>query len=146
MDSLLQRPALTFLTEDGKEKIHQTALKILAEIGMQVMHEEALDLLIHAGCTVDQQGRVKIPSVIVDKALRSAPGSIRIYDRNGEPAMDLGAPVPTSSIRTIPAAQAGIGAFFRTCAGEPLCATPFRTSISSCPLPIPRMSLRERPT
>ena len=91
MDSLLQRPALTFLTEDGKEKIHQTALKILAEIGMQVMHEEALDLLIHAGCTVDQQGRVKIPSVIVDKALRSAPGSIRIYDRNGEPAMDLGA-------------------------------------------------------
>jgi trimethylamine:corrinoid methyltransferase-like protein len=43
MDSLLQRPALAFL---------------------------ALDLLNHAGCTVDQEGRVKIPSVIVDKALR----------------------------------------------------------------------------
>jgi trimethylamine--corrinoid protein Co-methyltransferase len=70
MDSLLQRPALAFLTQEGKERIHQTALRILAEIGMQVMHEEALDLLNHAGCTVDQEGRVKIPSVIVDKALR----------------------------------------------------------------------------
>ena len=91
MNSLHQRPALTFLTPEGKERIHRAALGILSEIGMQVMHEEALDLLMHAGCRGEQEKRVKIPGKIVEEAMRSAPANISVYDRDGEPAMELGA-------------------------------------------------------
>jgi len=91
MKSFLQRPALTFLTEEGKASLHQTALRILDETGVQVMHQEALDLLSHAGYRADPERRVKIPGVMVDKALQSAPENIPVYNRTGERAMDLGA-------------------------------------------------------
>jgi trimethylamine--corrinoid protein Co-methyltransferase len=91
MDTIMQRPALKILTEEGQERIHRAALTILADIGMQVMHEEALGLLRRAGCAVDREGRVKIPREIVDQALRSAPREIHVYNRDGARAMDLGA-------------------------------------------------------
>jgi len=91
MNSLLQRPALRFLTEEAKASIHHAALRILDEVGVQVMHEEASTLLSHAGCRVDPEGWVKIPSGMVERALRSAPENIPVYNRSGERAMDLGA-------------------------------------------------------
>ena len=84
------KPKLTFLSEDAKDKIHQAALRILAEIGMEILHDEALTLLNNAGCSVENNRLVKMPQSLVQKCLKSAPSNIGIYNRLGNPAMDLG--------------------------------------------------------
>lgn len=90
IDSFMVAPTLNFLSDEGKEKIHQTALKILAEIGMKILHEEALDLLAGAGCSVDPVNNVKIPADLVSQAVASAPSNIVMYDRDAQHVMDLG--------------------------------------------------------
>jgi trimethylamine--corrinoid protein Co-methyltransferase len=78
------------LSQEDKDNIHTTTLKILEEVGQKVFQKEALTLLMDAGCTVNEDGVVKIPSKLVEKALSSAPASIKIYDREENLAMDLG--------------------------------------------------------
>lgn len=83
-------PRLTFLSEDEKEKIYRSALRVLEENGMTLMHEAARKRLRDAGCSEATDGRLQIPARLVESARNSAPNSIRIYDREGELAMDLG--------------------------------------------------------
>jgi len=83
-------PVLTFLSEDNKEKIHQSALSVLEDTGMILQHDGALKLLQEAGARVDEAGVVRIPSRLVAGAVSSAPRNIPIYDRNGNHVMDLG--------------------------------------------------------
>ncbi|MGD8258151.1 MAG: trimethylamine methyltransferase family protein [Desulfobacterales bacterium] len=84
------KPNLSFLSRDGKDKIHQSAMKILGDIGMKILHEEALVLLKNAGCDVTEDGTVKIPQDLVQNAVESAPSNILIFDREGNQTMDLG--------------------------------------------------------
>jgi trimethylamine--corrinoid protein Co-methyltransferase len=66
-------------------------MTILEEVGVYVENDEALALLDGAGARIDKAtGRVLIPSSVVEKALETAPGRIRVYDRFGKVAMDLG--------------------------------------------------------
>ena len=90
VDEITFRPNLSFLSQEDKEKIHRTVLKILVEIGMKVNHAEALDLLTEAGCSVRDDGMVKIAEELVLKSIDSAPENIAIYDREADHAMDLG--------------------------------------------------------
>jgi trimethylamine--corrinoid protein Co-methyltransferase len=83
-------PVLTFLSPENKNALHEAVLRLLEETGMTLLHKPAADLLKSAGCTVDSDGRVRVPAKIVTAALSSAPKNIPIYDRNGEPAMVLG--------------------------------------------------------
>ena len=83
------RPSLRFLSDDQRLQIHQAVLQVLEQTGMEIQHEEALDLLAGAGCRVEE-GRAYVPPAMVEQALASAPKSIEVFDRNGEPAMDLG--------------------------------------------------------
>ena len=48
-NSRLFAPTVNRLSNQDKDKIHQTALKILAQIGMKILHAEALELLAAAG-------------------------------------------------------------------------------------------------
>ncbi len=82
-------PKLTFLSETDKAAIFDAALRVLGETGMKVMHPEALGLLNDAGCRTDGEDRVMVPADLVHKALDSAPHAISIYDRAGDPAMEL---------------------------------------------------------
>jgi trimethylamine--corrinoid protein Co-methyltransferase len=84
------KPNLTFLSKEAKDKINQAALQILAEIGMVILHDEALAILQDAGCDVDDDHLVKIPESLVHQCLDSAPDNISVYDRLGNPAMELG--------------------------------------------------------
>ncbi|MDO4541567.1 MAG: trimethylamine methyltransferase family protein, partial [Bacillota bacterium] len=77
-------------TEAECEIIINGAFQILEEVGIHINSEEACDILSGAGCTVDENRIVKIPRELVKKAIESAPSHIQIYNRNGEPAMDLG--------------------------------------------------------
>ena len=88
-DSAL-KPTLNFLSKEDKDKINQAALQILAEIGMVILHDEALAILKDAGCEVDNENLVKIPESLVHQCLESAPDNISVYDRLGNPAMELG--------------------------------------------------------
>ncbi|MGD8521980.1 MAG: trimethylamine methyltransferase family protein, partial [Desulfobacterales bacterium] len=84
------KPNLSFLSQEDKDKIHQAALRILGEIGMEILHDEALEILRDAGCSVESEHSVKIPETLVQQSIESAPDNIPIYDRLGNPAMDLG--------------------------------------------------------
>lgn len=70
-------------------EIHSASLRILAEIGVLVHHEEGVALLTEAGAHVEDGNRVYFPAFLVERALRSAPSSITLYNRLGEPALYL---------------------------------------------------------
>lgn len=82
-------PRLQVLTEDQKETLFLSVLDILQSIGVRVDNDEGLELLSGAGAHVGPQRRVHIPSFMVEDALASAPRSIAIYNRDGEPAAIL---------------------------------------------------------
>jgi trimethylamine--corrinoid protein Co-methyltransferase len=90
MDDVNDRPCLALLSREAKKRIRRSVLRILSEMGMQVLHEEAVCLLRSAGCPMGEHGMVKIPETLVEKSIQSAPRNIRLYDREGRPAMDLG--------------------------------------------------------
>ena len=57
---------------------------------MEIFHDEALEILRNAGCSIENGQLVKIPETLVQQSIESAPDNIPIYDRLGNPAMDLG--------------------------------------------------------
>jgi trimethylamine--corrinoid protein Co-methyltransferase len=81
---------VSFLNEEQKQRIYETALGILADIGMVVLHEEGEAVMVEGGCSKDADGLVHVPAALVEKARGSVPASFVVYDRAGEPAMDLG--------------------------------------------------------
>ena len=80
---------LEYLNEEQMRDIHSAALDILEDCGTIIHHEKSLDLLHKAGAYVQDEKRVFVPSGLVEKAIRSAPSRVTIYDRNGRPSMFL---------------------------------------------------------
>ncbi|HZL63857.1 MAG TPA: trimethylamine methyltransferase family protein [Thermoleophilia bacterium] len=80
----------SFLTEQQKQKIYDTALGILANVGMKVLHEEGQAVMLEGGCSLDEDGLIRVPADVVGWARAMAPASFLVYDRAGEPAMELG--------------------------------------------------------
>ena len=83
-------PALTYLSDKDKRNIHQAVLHILSKIGMKIFHDEALALLKAAGCLVEGDRMVKIPTKLLQQAIESTPTNLAVYDRAGHHVMDLG--------------------------------------------------------
>jgi trimethylamine--corrinoid protein Co-methyltransferase len=90
-DGMSLIPRVTWFDEKTRKSIVAEAIEILEKIGVFVENDEAIELLSGAGARVDkEQGRVMIPGPIVEKALETAPSRVLVYDRHGEPVMDLG--------------------------------------------------------
>jgi trimethylamine--corrinoid protein Co-methyltransferase len=68
------------------EKIHQASLEMLEHVGVQVHDERALELLVKAGAKADGIV-VRIPEVMVMKALAVTPKSMTLFDQKGEIAI-----------------------------------------------------------
>ncbi len=64
-------------------------LQILERTGVTFECHEAIEILSAAGADVSNPNRVKIPSYLVEQALRTAPKMITLYTREGEPAIVL---------------------------------------------------------
>ena len=64
--------------------------EILARTGVRLYHQEAIDLLKKAGASVSDGTLVRVPDVLIDKALRTVPKRVAIYDRQGQSALALG--------------------------------------------------------
>lgn len=84
------RPKLTVLDPAQIEQVHQYSLQILSTTGVRVDSERARRLLVDAGGAQPSDGhRVLLPRELVERALQTAPASIQVYDRLGNPAFRL---------------------------------------------------------
>ena len=73
------------LDERGILQIHNAALEVLEQTGITIKTNEGRQLLRNAGCRIEGENIVKIPSTVVEKALKTAPSSVILYDRLGQP-------------------------------------------------------------
>ncbi len=65
-----------FLSPEEQQIIHKESLRILKEIGVLFHSEKALDILAKNGAKVDRESKIaKIPTELVDQALKTAPKS-----------------------------------------------------------------------
>ncbi|MCG8402517.1 MAG: trimethylamine methyltransferase family protein [Firmicutes bacterium] len=78
----------TLTTEQIKE-IHSASCRVLNETGIIVHHDEAAALLSNAGAYTDASGRTYLPDSLIERAVRTAPARITLYNRLGAPAMFL---------------------------------------------------------
>ena len=77
------QPRLSVISEAQIDRIHEATLEVLERTGVQITHPRALELFHSAGARVDGD-RVRIPSGIVEDAIRSAPSRIVLGNRRGE--------------------------------------------------------------
>ena len=69
-----------------REKIHLASQEILERVGIDVHDEQARQLLVKAGARADGI-RLRIPEIMVERALSSTPKRLTLYDRNGSVAI-----------------------------------------------------------
>ncbi len=85
------RPELRILGSETIEKVIGEARDILQELGFYLENQEALNLLHDAGAKIDAGRRlVFLSSDLIDRALKSAPASISLFDTEGVKAVELG--------------------------------------------------------
>lgn len=86
----VNRPTIgmNVMTQDEKELLHAATMETLENVGVEVYDEDALTLLRDNGALVDGI-TVKIPTKMAEAAIKSAPGTIKVYDREGNVKMDL---------------------------------------------------------
>lgn len=81
-------PVLNLLSTDDIKRIHDATLEVLSQTGLKVYHEGARKHFKDAGASVDEKAQlVKIPTWLVDEALRKAPHRVRLYSR--KPGYDV---------------------------------------------------------
>ena len=98
-------PQFRLLSDNQLEELHLGTLQILERTGVAFECQEAIDLLGQAGADVSNPDRIKIPSYLVEQALKTAPKMVTLYSREGDLAFVLngmtgchfgGAPDPRS--------------------------------------------------
>jgi len=82
-------PQFRILSDKQIEELHFAALQILERTGVAFECQEAIEILGDAGADVSNPDRVKIPSYMVEQALRTAPKMVTLYSREGDLAIVL---------------------------------------------------------
>ncbi|MFZ5516886.1 MAG: trimethylamine methyltransferase family protein [Candidatus Zhuqueibacterota bacterium] len=86
----MSRPLFHMIDDEQVKRILDEACNVLEKVGVLIENDNALDLLHGAGAPVTKDSRKAFfPHSLVEKCLGTAPKSITMYDRNGEPAMHL---------------------------------------------------------
>lgn len=76
------------------ERIHDASVYLMEKVGLRVGGTRGLELFKKAGCEVTSENLVKIPRSLLDWALKTAPKTLTLYNRSGEPAMTITADNP----------------------------------------------------
>jgi len=85
-----KRPLVSLLSAEFIERIIEEAKDVLEKTGVWVQNEEGLELLGNGGAQIDRgKSKAFIPRRLVEESLKSVPSSVKIYDRNGNPHMNL---------------------------------------------------------
>jgi trimethylamine--corrinoid protein Co-methyltransferase len=77
------------LSQDQARQIHWASLEILERFGARLHLPEAVEILKKGGAQVGEEGLVRIPSGMVEKAFTTVPKRVTLYDRQGQPALRL---------------------------------------------------------
>jgi trimethylamine--corrinoid protein Co-methyltransferase len=83
------RARLRFLDDALVGRILDEARDLLATLGVEVHNDAAAELLLAHGARRDGGGRILVPATVVDRALRAAPRSVRLFDVLGTPTHEL---------------------------------------------------------
>jgi trimethylamine--corrinoid protein Co-methyltransferase len=84
------RPQLKLLGVERIRQIHGYALRILSETGVRVDSLAVVGMLEKTGLARVEGSRVRFFPELVERAIQSAPGTISVYDRRGNPVFTLG--------------------------------------------------------
>jgi len=82
------KPKLRVINDDQIAKIHTATLEVLERTGIKMTHPRGVELLEGAGARVEGN-RVRIPSWMVEDAIRKAPSRVVLGNRNGERSVFL---------------------------------------------------------
>lgn len=85
----IRHPKFKILSEDQIKHLHYATLELLENTGVQVNNKEALELLDGAGAHIGDNNIVKIPSFLVEEAIRNAPSRVVVNDREGNRRIQL---------------------------------------------------------
>ncbi len=83
------QPKITVLSRDQMERVHEYSLQVLLNTGVRVDSAQARQIFSQGGASVDGD-RVRIPRELVEWALKAAPSTVDLFDRNGNHAFCLG--------------------------------------------------------
>jgi len=81
-----ERGPYTRMGPDTCEQIHLASMEILERVGVEVHDHQAREILGDHGAHIEGR-RVKLPSVMVDEALRVTPPRLTLCDRHGDVAI-----------------------------------------------------------
>ena len=87
-DELYFKPRLQVINPDQIDQIHCATLDVLERTGVDIPHEKALELLSGHGARVDGN-RVRMPSWMVEDALRKVPHRVVLGTRTGKRTIAL---------------------------------------------------------
>ena len=79
----LKNSWLKFLSDADVNKIDQASKRVLSDVGIRFEDDELTGQLMDKGCT-NNNGRLQIPSELVDAALAGLPAEITFGGRNGQ--------------------------------------------------------------
>ena len=82
------KPKLRVINDDQIAQIHMATLEVLERTGVKMTHPRGVELLAGAGARVEGN-RVRIPSWMVEDAIRKAPSRVVLGNRNGERSVFL---------------------------------------------------------
>lgn len=84
------RPAVRFLSDELIEKIVSEGRELICTLGVEIQNKGVLSMLAENGAKVEKdKSRAYYTQDIIDKALKAAPGSFKLYDSLGNEAVDL---------------------------------------------------------
>jgi len=76
------------LSEEQLDRLHSASLEAMERSGVRVLENTALEVLRKGGCEVDGT-LVRFPPKLVEWSLRVCPKEITLYDRVGQPGIEL---------------------------------------------------------
>ena len=84
------RPKIRFLSDELIGKIIEEAYNILCTLGIEIHNNTILEMLADCGCKVDIiNNHAILMNQIIDKALKTAPKTFKLYDVNGKQTHDF---------------------------------------------------------
>ena len=84
------RPIVKFLKNELIRQIVSEATHILCTLGVEIQNKDVLSLLSDHGARVDTDRKhVTFTEKIIKKALKTAPGSFKLYDVKGKETHDF---------------------------------------------------------
>ena len=82
------RPKVKFLNDELIKKIINEAIEILCKLGVEINNQNVLSLLSDNGAKIEKD-RVYFTEDIIQKTLKTAPNSFKLYDVNGNETNDF---------------------------------------------------------